>query len=113
MGSIANSNPIKKVSGEFVKWYEGVNGPGSSNGFAAFSYNATLVVRAAIERALKKAKPGTQEFRTAVRDEVLATKELIGTQGIYNFKTGTPYGVDERSVVLVRVDQGVWRLGAK
>lgn len=107
---LPDANPIKAVAAEFVKWYEGVNGAGSSNGFAAFSYDAVLIVKAAVERALKKAKPGTQEFRTAIRDEIRNTKELVGTNAVYNFKPGSPYGVDDRSVILVKVDKGVWRL---
>ena len=110
---LPDANPIKKVAGEFVKWYEGVNGAGTSNGFAAFAYDSTLLVKAAAERALKKAKPGTPEYRTAFRDEMRATKELVGTSGVYNFKEGSPYGVDERSVILVNVQNGVWRLGGK
>ena len=107
---LPDSNPIKKVAAEFVKWYEGANGAGTANGFAAFSYDAVLIASAASERALKKAKPGTQEFRTAFRDEMRNTKELVGTNGVYNFKAGSPYGVDERSVILVQVNKGVWRL---
>lgn len=107
---LPDSNPIKKVSSEFVKAYEAANGAGSANGFAAYSYDAVLMFRNAAARALKKAKPGTPEFRTAMRDELRNIKELVGTQGVYSFKSGTPYGVDQRSVVLVKVDKGAWKL---
>jgi branched-chain amino acid transport system substrate-binding protein len=107
---LPDTNPIKKVSSEFVKLYEGANGPGSSNGFAAYSYDAVLIFKDAAERAVKKAKPGTPEFRAAMRDEIRNVKDLVGTQGIYNFKPGSPYGVDNRSVILVKVDKGAWKL---
>jgi branched-chain amino acid transport system substrate-binding protein len=107
---LPDSNPIKKVSGEFTKTYEAANGAGSANGFSAYSYDAVLMFNDAAPRALKKAKPGTPEFRTALRDEMRAIKELVGTQGIYNFKAGSPYGVDQRSAILVKVEKGNWKL---
>ena len=55
------------------------------------------------------AKPGTPEFRTALRDAIFTTKELVGTHAIYNFKPGESYGVDERSLVLVRLVDGQWK----
>jgi branched-chain amino acid transport system substrate-binding protein len=103
------SNPIKKVSEDFIKKYEDINGKGSWNSFAAFAYDGNLVLAAAIERALKKGKPGTPEFRKAVRDEVRGVKELVGTNGVYHFPEGTSYGVDDRSVILVQVKNGQWK----
>lgn len=107
---LPDSNPIKKVSNEFVKAYESANGAGSANGFAAYSYDAILMFKDAASRAVKKAKSGTPEFRAALRDEIRNIKELVGTQGVYTFKPGTPYGVDKRSVILVKVENGVWKL---
>lgn len=103
-------NPIKKVSEDFIKKYEDINGQGSWNSFAAFAYDATLVIQDAIPRALKKAKPGTPEFRKALRDEIRAVKELVGTNGVYQFPEGSSYGVDERSVITVQVKNGDWKL---
>ena len=54
----------------------------------------------------KTAKPGTAEFRTALRDAILSTKELPGVHAIYNFKPGAVTGVDERSLVVVRLTGG-------
>ena len=103
-------NPIKKVSEEFIKKYEDINGKNSWNSFAAFSYDGILVLEDAIKRALTKAKPGTPEFRKAVRDEIRSVKELTGTNGVYQFPEGSSYGVDERSVILVQVKNGDWKL---
>ena len=110
---LPDANPIKKVSADFVNKYEGVNGKGSWNSFAAFSYDALLAVEDAIPRALKAAKPGTPEFRKALRDEIHQVRELPGTNGVYGFKEGTSYGVDERSVILVQVKNGDWKLLAE
>jgi len=107
---LPDSNPIKAVSAEFTKAYEGANGAGSANGFSAYSFDAVKMFSDAAPRALKKAKPGTPEFRTALRDELRDIKDLVGTQGVYSFKSGSPYGVDQRSVVLVKVEKGNWKL---
>ena len=64
----------------------------------------------ASKRALEKAQPGTPQFREAFRDAMLATKEIVGTHGIYNFKPGGFFGVDERARVLVQLQKGKWML---
>jgi branched-chain amino acid transport system substrate-binding protein len=107
---LPDSNPIKAVSADFVKLYEAANGPGSANGFAAYSFDAAKIFEKTAALALTHAKPGTQAFRDAFRDALRETHEIVGTQGVYNFKPGTPYGVDERSVILVKVKDGVWKL---
>jgi branched-chain amino acid transport system substrate-binding protein len=106
---LPDANPIKKVSKDFIEKYEGINGKGSWNSFAAFAYDGVLTLEDAIARALKKAKPGTPEFRQAVRDEVRNVKELVGTNGVYQFPEGSSYGVDDRSVILVQVKDGQWK----
>ena len=110
---LPDSNPIKKVSATFIDKYDGVNGKGTWNGFAAFSYDALLTIEDAIPRALKVAKPGTPEFRNALRDEIHNVRELPGTNGVYAFKDGSAYGVDERAVILVQVRNGAWKLIAE
>jgi branched-chain amino acid transport system substrate-binding protein len=63
----------------------------------------------AAKRAMATAKPGTPGFRAALRDAIFTTKELVGTHAIYNFKPEENYGVDERSLVLVRLKNGQWK----
>lgn len=98
----------KKLSAEFRKAYKEVNDAESRDGFSAYSFDAYLIFANAAERALGKAKPGTPEFRKALRDAMLNTKELAGVHGVYNFKPGQGYGVDERSLVIVQLKDGKW-----
>ena len=107
---LPDSNPIKKIALEFTKAYEGSFGAGSRNAFAAYSWDAYLLADHAVADAVKKAKPGTPEFRQALRDSLEATKEVVGTHGVYNMKPGDHAGVDKRAVVLVRVENGDWKL---
>ncbi len=107
---LPDSNPTKKVSLQYIKAYEGMFGPGSSNAFSAYSYDAYLLADRAVAIALKKSKPGTPEFREAIRDALESTKELVGTHGVYSMTRTDHTGVDSRAVVLVRIENAGWKL---
>lgn len=107
---LPDSNSIKKVALDFIKVYESKFGQGSRSGFAADAYDAYLILANAVPVALKKAKPGTAEFRQALRDALESTKEFVGTQGVYNMTPTDHSGVDKRARVLVRVEGGDWKL---
>ena len=53
-----------------------------------------------------KGEPGTPQFRVALRDAIVSTKELVGTHSVYNFKPDNRYGSDERSRVIVQAGEG-------
>jgi branched-chain amino acid transport system substrate-binding protein len=105
--------PTKKIALAFREAHQkAVNMP-TTDAFSAYSFDAWLVLIDAAKRALAanpNAKPGTIEFRTALRDAIINTKEVVGTHGIYNFKPGEIYGVDERARVLVQLQKGEWKL---
>ena len=104
------SNPIKAVAGDFVTRYEATFGAGSRNAFAGYSYDGFLLLDAAVPKAMAKAKPGTTEFRQALRDALESVKEVVGTHGVYNMTAKDHTGLDSRARVLVRVENGAWRL---
>jgi branched-chain amino acid transport system substrate-binding protein len=99
----------KKISTDFRAAYQKANGMATTDGFSAYSFDAWLVFLDAAKRAIATAKPGTPEFCTALRSAIFSTKDLVGTHAIYNFKPGDSYGVDERSLVLVRLMNGHWK----
>ncbi|HSD42803.1 MAG TPA: ABC transporter substrate-binding protein [Burkholderiales bacterium] len=107
---LPDSNPIRKVASDFIKAYEAQYGANTRNAFSAYSYDATLLVAAAVPEALKKAKPGTPEFRSALRDALEGTRNVVGTHGVYNMTPQNHNGMDERARVMVRVENGEWRL---
>lgn len=107
---LPETNASKAVSLNFIKRYEAEYGRGAANTFSAFCYDSLLVIAAAAPNAMQKAKPGTPEFRDAIRTELRKLREVIGTNGVFNFKEGTPYGVDERAALLVRIENGKWKL---
>ena len=61
----------KKPGLALDKAYEAKYGPNSRSQFAGHSYDAFLVLERVIPVALKKAKPGTPEFREAIRQALL------------------------------------------
>jgi branched-chain amino acid transport system substrate-binding protein len=103
--------PVKKVALDFVTRYEHTFGPGTRNGFAGYSYDGFLLLDAAVPLAAKTAKPGTPAFRQALRDALENVKNVVGTHGVYNMTPKDHNGsLDQRARVLVRVENGEWRL---
>lgn len=99
----------KEISLAFRDAYQKVNGTPATDGFSAYSFDAWLIFTDAAKRAMANAKPGTPEFHKALNDAIFSTKELPGTQGLYTFTQQSSYGVDERSLVVVRLTDGQWK----
>jgi branched-chain amino acid transport system substrate-binding protein len=103
--------PTKKIALDFRSVFQKTNGAPTTDAFSAYSFDGYLVFADAAARALAtKAQPGTPQFRAALRDAIFSTKEVVGTHGVYNFKPGNLYGVDERARVIVKLDNGQWKL---
>lgn len=99
----------KKISLAFRAAHLKAAGVPTTDGFSAYSFDAWLILLDAAKRAMAKAQPGTPEFHAALKDAMFSTKELNGVHAIYNFKPGESYGVDERGLVLVRLENGAWK----
>jgi branched-chain amino acid transport system substrate-binding protein len=100
----------KKPGLALVKAYEAKYGPNSRSQFAGHSYDAFLVLERVVPVALKTAKPGTPEFREAIRQALLTEREIAASQGVYNFTEKDRYGLDERSRILLTVKDGKYVL---
>jgi branched-chain amino acid transport system substrate-binding protein len=107
---LPDSNPTKLPSMAFRETYQKVNNSPTGDAFSAYSFDAWLVLLDAAKRALLKAQPGTEEFRAAFRDAMETSSEIVGSHGVYNFKPGGFFGVDERARVLVQLQKGKWTL---
>lgn len=100
--------PTRKIAMDFRAIFLATEHAPSRDPFSAYAFDALLVLTNAMERVPASIKPGTPEYRTALRDAIYSTKNLVGTHGVYNFKPGDTYGVDARARVLVKLDKGVW-----
>jgi branched-chain amino acid transport system substrate-binding protein len=86
--------------------YEAKYGPNSRSQFAGHAYDAFEILKRVIPVALKTAKPGTPEFREAIRQALLTEKDLAATQGVYNFTEKDRSGLDDRARILLTVKDG-------
>lgn len=107
---LPDSNPIKAVALRFRELYQKANDAPSTDAFAAYSYDAMLVLADAVKRVDGSAKPGTQEYRDKLHDALVNTREVVGTHAVYAFTPSERFGVDERSRVMVKLDHGAWEL---
>ncbi len=106
---LPDGHQVKPVATAFMTDFTKKFGPQSVSPFAGYSYDAMLLLKAAIPVALKKARPGTEEFRVALRDALEATHGLVGVSGVYDMSPTDHNGQDERAAVLVEVKDGAWK----
>ncbi|MDR2625920.1 MAG: ABC transporter substrate-binding protein [Zoogloeaceae bacterium] len=109
LSEIPASNPSRKVMSDYVAAYE--KRFGKAETFGSQLYDAGLLVANAIPVAVRKAKPGTAEFRAALRDALEATKDFVATQGRYSMTPENHSGMDKKGAnELITVQEGKWRL---
>jgi len=90
--------------------YEKKYGPNTRSQFAGHMYDAFEVFKRVVPVALKTAKPGTPEFREAIRAALLTEKEIPASQGVYNFTEKNRFGTDDRSRILLTVKNGKYEV---
>ena len=103
-------HPVKKSATEYVSKYEAVQGKGTVFTFGAHAWDAGQLLNAAAPVALKKAQPGTKEFRAALRDALEGVKNLPVAHGVVNMSAQDHLGFDQRARVMVKVENGTWKL---
>ena len=106
---LPDSNPIKKVALDYIKTYED-NNKSPFAGFGAHLADCATLMLAGVTPALAKAKPGTAEFRAAIRDGVETSKEVVANHGVYSYSPTDHAGLDKRARVLVKIVDGKWTL---
>jgi branched-chain amino acid transport system substrate-binding protein len=109
LDEIADSVPMKKVAADYVGAYEKQFGSRPPI-FGAGTYDAGLLLAHAIPEAAKKGKPGTPEFRAALRDALEKTKDLVASQGVISMTAQDHSGFDHRGRVLMTIKDGKFAL---
>jgi branched-chain amino acid transport system substrate-binding protein len=112
LDQVSDSVPSKKVAQAYIAAYEKLHGTRPAT-FGANVFDAGLLLQKAVPEAAKKAKPGTGEFRAALRDALESVHELVGTQGVYNMSPQDHSGFDRRGRVMMTLKDGVWQLLAE
>ncbi len=103
---LPDSHPSKKVSMDFVSKFEAANGPKSRNQFAGHAYDFQVTMEKVLPAALKKAKPGTPEFRAAIRDGIEGMGRTVFAHGVRNWTKDDHWGYTMETGVMLKVVDG-------
>jgi len=106
---LPDSNPVKKVAAQYITQYEAKYGKDSRTTFGGHAYDSFVLLGNAIPDALQKAKPGTREFRAALRD-ALEKADVVGTHGVFVMTPQNHNGLDKRARVMISIEDGKWVL---
>jgi branched-chain amino acid transport system substrate-binding protein len=107
---LPDSNPSKVLGSRYIKEYEKAFGPNTANQFGAHAFDAAIVLEKIIPVALKKAKPGTPEFRAALKDALENSGHIPVSQGVLNYTATDHFGFTPDTGVLLKVVNGDWQV---
>ncbi len=107
---LPDSHPSKKVAVNFVQQFEKAYGPNSRNQFAGHSYDFQVTMEKVLPMALKKAKPGTPEFRAAIRDGLEGMGRTIFAHGVMNWTKEDHWGYTMETGVMLKVVDGQFKV---
>lgn len=105
-GQLPDSHPSKAVAVDFVTKYEAAYGKGTVSQFAGHAYDARIMLEKILPVALKQAKPGTPEFRAALRDAVEGMGRTVFSHGVMNWTATDHWGYTNETGVLLKVVGG-------
>ena len=106
---MSDANPVKNVAARFIRAYEKIYGTRPAT-FGANTYDSGILLQYAIPDALKKGQPGSEAFRSALRDALEGQKEIVGCQGVFNVTASNHNGLDKRARELITIKDGKFRL---
>ncbi|HOP91168.1 MAG TPA: ABC transporter substrate-binding protein [Ottowia sp.] len=107
---LPDSHPSKAEAIKFVQQYEKAYGPGSRNQFAGHAYDSIIVLEKAVPIALKKARPGTPEFRAALRDAFEQIGKTTLAHGVLNWTPTDHWGYTDDTGVMMKVTGGEFKV---
>ena len=103
---LPDSPPSKKLAQDFVAKYDKAYGAGTANPFAGHAYDALTVLEKGVPVALKTAKPGTKEFRAALKDAIKNMGRTVFAHGIMNWTATDHWGYTMETGVMLVVKNG-------
>ncbi|WP_397475507.1 ABC transporter substrate-binding protein [Pusillimonas sp.] len=105
---LPETHPSKKIATDFVNAYEEKFGEGSRNQFSAHAYDAYLILDKVVPVALEQGKPGTQEFRTALKDALENYGSIPITQGLITYTKDDHFGFDNQAQMMLTIKDGAF-----
>jgi branched-chain amino acid transport system substrate-binding protein len=109
-GLLPDSNPSKALGLRYIAEYDKVYGAHSANQFAAHAFDTYVLLQKIVPMALKKARPGTPEFRAALKEALETMGRTPISQGVLNYTATDHFGYTPETGVLLKVVNGGWRL---
>ena len=103
-------HPSKALAADFVAKYEKAYGVGNRNQFAGHAYDAVIVLEKILPVALKAGKPGTPEFRTAIRDATQSMGRTVVSHGVLNYTKANHWGFTIETGLILKVVNGDWKV---
>lgn len=104
------NHPSRALAADFVAKYEKAYGPASRNQFGGHAYDTIVVLEKVVPVALKKGKPGTKEFRAALRDAVETMGRTVVSHGVLNYTKDNHWGFTTETGVILKVVNGDWKV---
>ncbi|HJV67888.1 ABC transporter substrate-binding protein [Ideonella sp.] len=103
-------HPSKALAADFVAKYEKAYGAGNRNQFAGHAYDAVVVLEKVIPVALKAGKPGTPEFRAAIRSATESMGRTVVSHGVLNYTKSNHWGFTTETGLILKVVNGDWKV---
>jgi len=107
---LPDSHPSKAAAIQFVQQYEKAYGAGSRNQFAGHGFDSLVVLEKAVPIALKQGKPGTKEFRAALRTALETMGRTVVSHGVLNWTKDDHWGYTLETGVMLKVVNGDWKV---
>jgi branched-chain amino acid transport system substrate-binding protein len=109
-GKLPDSNASKALGVKYIADYEKVYGKGMANQFAAHAFDVVIVLEKAVPLALKKGKPGTKEFRVALKEALETMGRTPVSQGVLNYTATDHFGYTPETGVMLKIVGGEWQV---
>lgn len=98
-----DSDPQKPVVVAYRDDYKAATGEDVST-FGGHAYDAAMMLKAAIERA------GSADDPVAIRDQIEATKDFVGTGGVVNMSPEDHLGLELDAFKMLEIRSGNWTI---
>lgn len=107
------NHPSKQVAMAHVTAWEKLYGANSRNPFAGHAYDASVILQKIIPIALKTAKPGTKEFRGALKAALENAGPIPLFHGTVNYTATNHAGYTDDTGIIMQIVNSDWKLQAK
>lgn len=104
------NHPGRPAAAAFVEQYEKQHGPGSRTQFGANVYDLGLILQKVVPAAMKRAKPGTPEFRVALKEALETSDGVAVTKGVIKYTAANHWGHGPDARVIITPQAGQWKL---